>query len=77
MEKLKYLPVLMYHHIGEQKKGESPSNFCLEPAELELQLDYLVKKKYTPLDFSDLEAVLLGAKPCPQRPVMLTFDDAY
>ena len=77
MEKLKYLPVLMYHNIGEQKKGVSPSNFCLNPAEFELQLDYLLKKNYTSLDFADLEAILSGAKPCPKRPVMLTFDDAY
>ena len=77
MENLKYFPILMYHLIVERKNARVWDNFCLEPAELAAQLDYLVRKKFTAINFADLESILQGSRLCPQKPVMITFDDAY
>lgn len=77
MEKLKYIPILMYHNILERKNSKEWNNYCLEPGKLARQLDYLLKKKYTTLDFADLEEIINGGKTCPKNPIMLTFDDAY
>jgi peptidoglycan/xylan/chitin deacetylase (PgdA/CDA1 family) len=77
MEKLKYLPVLMYHNIIDKKKANVWDNFCIEPDKFEMQMDLLVKNRYNCLDFEDLDKILKGQKECPEKPIMITFDDSY
>ncbi|MFH1073468.1 MAG: polysaccharide deacetylase family protein [Candidatus Firestonebacteria bacterium] len=77
MEKLKYLPVLMYHHIIDKSLAKSWNNFCVEPVQFEKQMDLLVRLRYDCLNFEDLDNILKGRKKCPDKPVIITFDDAY
>ena len=77
MEKLKYLPVLMYHNVIEKKNAKVWNNFCVELPAFEKQMDYLVENGYTCLNFEDLENIIKGTKECPKKPIMITFDDSY
>ncbi|OGF48042.1 MAG: hypothetical protein A2452_04635 [Candidatus Firestonebacteria bacterium RIFOXYC2_FULL_39_67] len=77
MEKLRYLPVLMYHNVIDKKTAKKWNNFHVETIQFEKQMDILVKRGYTCLNFEDLENILKGQKESPEKPVMITFDDAY
>src|SRR3989339_271872 len=77
MEKLKYLPILMYHNVIDRKTAKVWNNFCIEPVQFEEQMKLLVDQGYTCLNFEDLENILQGQKGCPGKPVMITFDDSY
>jgi peptidoglycan/xylan/chitin deacetylase (PgdA/CDA1 family) len=69
----KGLPVLMYHNISDGK-----ADGLHIPAEmLERQLAYLHEKNYTAISFGELYEYAGSGKPLPERPVILTFDDAY
>lgn len=77
MEKLNYLPVLMYHNIIDKTSVKASSNYCIEPRQFERQMDYLVEKGYNCINCEDLENILQGRIEVPEKPIMITFDDAY
>lgn len=70
------VPVLCYHHIGEKAKGSWPL-LTLSPAVLEDQMRWLAKRGYTGISASAWLAWLQRGSPLPEKPVVLTFDDAY
>jgi peptidoglycan/xylan/chitin deacetylase (PgdA/CDA1 family) len=66
----KTIPVLMYHCIDNKVWGV-PDLF-VAPSEFEKQMEYLNRKGYTTITFSDLDHVKQISKP-----ILITFDDGY
>ncbi len=69
------LPVIMYHHILEEKTkwGE----FVISPQEFESDLYYLKEKGYSTVTTAEILDFLEHGIPLPQNPVLITFDDGY
>jgi peptidoglycan/xylan/chitin deacetylase (PgdA/CDA1 family) len=63
----------MYHKVSD-----GPTDGITISAEkLEKQLDYIKQKGYQTVSFKELTAFIQTGKPLPEKPVILTFDDAY
>ncbi|MBI4377010.1 MAG: polysaccharide deacetylase family protein [Elusimicrobia bacterium] len=75
--RVKGLPVLMYHKVGDYPAGSKLKSLWVSAEAFRKQLEYLKRRGYTPLLFSEWRAAELGQKPLPERPVMITFDDGY
>ncbi|HUT86262.1 MAG TPA: polysaccharide deacetylase family protein [Elusimicrobiales bacterium] len=71
--KAKGLPVLMYHKIGRPPKNSKFKKLWVSPKKFERQINYLIKHKFTPINFSDLN----NPEKLPKKPVLITFDDGY
>ncbi len=69
-------PVLMYHSIGSTTMAKFRA-FAVDPAEFAEQMDYLHSQGYRTLTAADVAERLASGTPLPERPVVLTFDDAY
>lgn len=71
MNRAKYLPVMMYHHVTPEGGmiNSTPENF-------ESQLRWLKAKGWTSIRTEDLAAFLDG-KALPKKSVLITFDDGY
>ena len=70
------LPVLLYHHIGEAKRGAFPE-LTIEPGPFAHQMQWLDENGYVPIATSDWLRWCESAVPLPEKPVLITFDDAY
>jgi len=70
------LPVVMYHRVAIRPLPNDGGRVLPTP-EFEDQLRYLHDEGYTTLFASDYLAIAAGRRPCPARPIMLTFDDGY
>ncbi len=70
------LPILMYHNIGPLREGFD-RYLTISPAMFESQLQWLSRHGYTPIHTSDWIAYQREGRPLPDRPILLTFDDAY
>ena len=75
--KVKGLPALMYHKIGDYPKGSALKKLWVTAKDFRRQLEYLKARGYTSVHFSDLRDAELGAAPMPKNPVLITFDDGY
>jgi peptidoglycan/xylan/chitin deacetylase (PgdA/CDA1 family) len=64
------LPILYYHEIGTVR-----SKHAVHHADFEAQLDWLIGAGFEALTMDDVVAVYAGARPVPQRGVVLSFDD--
>lgn len=70
------VPILMYHEIAPPI--ETRSRLAVTPENFAAQLGYLRSAGFTTLTAAELSARLTtGARPLPDRPVVLTFDDGY
>ncbi len=69
--KQKGIAVLMYHNIGRVPHKDRKS-LWVSQKKFETQINFLIKKGYTFLGFSDLTEKLL-----PEKSVIITFDDGY
>ena len=65
-----WIPVLMYHAVGDDCWGEE--SLFVKPGELEKQLQYLSENGYETIFFEDLSHIEQY-----EKPVILTFDDGY
>lgn len=66
-----YVPILMYHGLGDHPRSESM------PAPLfESQLRALKEAGFTTLTVAELARMLDAKQPFPNRPILITFDDA-
>ena len=65
------LPILMYHGIGEHRRSMS-----LFRERLSSQLKALKDHGYTTLMLSQLDVFFSGLQPWPEKPILMTFDDA-
>lgn len=73
------VPILMYHYVEYvQDKGDKIRiSLNIPPYILEQQLQTLIGAGYTFMTENELDDVLDGIKPLPQKPILLTFDDGY
>lgn len=65
------IPVLMYHAVSDDL-WSSITELFVSPEDMRQQIEYLLENGYTPIFFSDLpnlEEI--------EKPILLTFDDAY
>ena len=70
------LPILMYHNIGPLREGFD-RYLTVSPEMFERQLQWLKKHGYTPIHSSDWIAYHRDGTTLPEKPILLTFDDAY
>ncbi len=69
------LSVLMYHHVGPAQPDSEPALF-VSAARFETQIRFLARRGYVGIRPSDWTAWLRNATPLPEKPVLVTFDDA-
>ena len=70
------LPIVMYHRIHNRPLPNDGGR-VLPTLEFEEQLMFLRDEGYTTLFASDYQRIREGKLECPQRPIILTFDDGY
>jgi peptidoglycan/xylan/chitin deacetylase (PgdA/CDA1 family) len=70
------LPVLMYHHVGPQRPGTYPG-LTVSPRRFERQVRWLASRGYAGISPTDWLRWRREGKSLPEKPVLLTFDDAY
>ncbi|MEK7857894.1 MAG: polysaccharide deacetylase family protein [Elusimicrobiota bacterium] len=75
--KIKGIPSLMYHKIGDFPPGSQLQKLWVTAADFRKQLQYLKDRGYTSMTFAELRAAELGKAPMPEKPVLITFDDGY
>lgn len=68
------LPALMYHHISADESARG--DYVITPAELEADLRWLRENGYEAVSVRELDAWRRGEGGLPERPVLLSFDDA-
>ncbi len=70
------LPVLLYHNVGSPQPGTHPA-LTIAPEEFEGQVRWLKQQGYVGIRPSDWLSWRHKGTPLPEKPVLLTFDDAY
>jgi len=68
------LPILMYHAVYDEEKGEEPYgdySLFVEKKEFEKQMNHLKSVGYTPIFLSEID------KNKYEKPIVITFDDGY
>lgn len=71
----KKLPIIMYHHIIEDKSKQN--EFAISPKQFEQDLKYIKEQGFETITTNDLIAYVYENKPLPQKPIMITFDDGH
>lgn len=73
------LPVLMYHYISVPPANADKYRLDLSvtPAAFEAQLKYLRDNGFTTVSLQEVFDYLSKARPLPQKPIVLTFDDGH
>ncbi|MEG0570898.1 MAG: polysaccharide deacetylase family protein [Oscillospiraceae bacterium] len=69
------LPVLMYHHILENKNRLG--DYVISPAQLESDLKFIKEHNFNTISTAQLSAFLQDGDALPSNPIMITFDDGY
>ncbi len=64
------IPVLSYQRVTNKAGNER----VLNVSEFEIQLQFIKKNKFTPLNFLEMTEIASLKKPLPYKPVILTFD---
>lgn len=70
------LPVLLYHHVGPRRPGTSVP-LTVSPGKFERQVRWLARRGYVGIRPSDWLRWRREGTGLPDKPVLLTFDDAY
>lgn len=70
------LPIVMYHRVSD-KALPNDGGRVLPTLEFEEQLMLLRDEGYTTLLACEYQKILSGEMECPEKPIMLTFDDGY
>ena len=70
------VPVLTYHHVGPPRPGTNRA-MTVAPARFARQLRWLAQHGYSTVPPTDWLAWRDEGRPLPERPLVLTFDDAY
>ena len=67
------LPILMYHKVAERKPEVDLYRLTVSVPDLRRQFEFMTRNGYTPISFEDLR----DPNNLPDKPVIITFDDAY
>lgn len=67
----------MYHAVGGPTRTRGFRHFAISRGEFAEQLDALEANGFTAITAEQLAQAAMGIDPLPERPVVLTFDDAY
>lgn len=67
------LRVLMYHQVSDKRADA----LTVKQNDFEAQIHYLKSQSYNFISLKEFHESLLGKRTLPERPVLLTFDDAY
>ena len=70
------LPVLMYHHVGPFRPGTYVS-LTVPPSKFRRQIHWLARRGYAGVRIQDWASWIRSGRGLPQRPILITFDDAY
>lgn len=68
-KKINEIPILFYNGVTANEGSEK----TITISEFDQQMEFLNKKKFTPLNFTDLHAIASFRRHLPQKPVILTF----
>ena len=68
------LPIIMYHHMSP--KARLRGTYVIDPAAFENDLKWLSAHGYTAVTVSDVLSFVRGEKALPDKPVIISFDDA-
>ena len=68
--------VLMYHGVRREKNESHIDGLHVPEKQFRKQMGWL-RRKFTPITLDKAIAGLEGREPLPERPVVVTFDDAY
>ncbi len=73
------VPILTYHYVSSAPDTRDTLRVMLSvrPEVFERQMNYLSEHGYTPITLGDLLLAFDGKVRLPDKPVILTFDDAY
>ncbi len=71
------MPVLVYHKVGDYPEGSRLKALWVKTSQFRRQMEYLKKRGYTTITFSQWRDSLIAKTPLPQKPVLVTFDDGY
>lgn len=69
------VPILMYHNLTTD--ASATSSMTITQNRFQHDMEFLQQYGFTPLLSADLINIKSGAKPMPEKPVMITFDDGY
>ncbi len=69
------LPVIMYHHISEDKGALN--DYVISPGTFEEDIKFLKEKGYEFVLPRECAEYVREGKPLPEKPVMITFDDGF
>lgn len=74
-----YLPVLMYHHVGETKNLTNALDIDLTvtPSDFEQQIEYFEKQGFVSISVTKAAELLESGKGIEEKYVIFTFDDGY
>ncbi len=73
-----YVPVLMYHEFADKVENtKSEQSITVGTALFEAQIQKLIQEGYTAITFKDLQDYFKGVGGLPEKPVIITTDDAY
>jgi peptidoglycan/xylan/chitin deacetylase (PgdA/CDA1 family)/glycosyltransferase involved in cell wall biosynthesis len=70
------LPSLLYHHVGPARPGSVPG-LTISAAKFEQQMQWLADRGYTGICPTAWLQWLREGKGLPDKPILITFDDAY
>ena len=70
------MPVLLYHHVGPFKAG-TYRELTVSPEKFERQVRWLARRGYVGIKPADWLNWVRDGKSLPEKPILLTFDDAY
>jgi peptidoglycan/xylan/chitin deacetylase (PgdA/CDA1 family) len=73
------VPILMYHRIDRLDPGLPSITRALtvSPGDFSREMDWIESHGYHTITQMQLWEALIGGRPLPSRPVLITFDDAY
>jgi peptidoglycan/xylan/chitin deacetylase (PgdA/CDA1 family)/GT2 family glycosyltransferase len=70
------LPALMYHNVGRPRPGSNP-HLTIDPRKFKRHMRWMARHGYSTILASDWVAWCREGGTLPDKPVLITFDDAY
>ena len=67
--------ILMYHHLVED--GEETNSMAVTATKFRRDMEYLRAHGYVTLLPEELDGILRSRQQCPERAVVISFDDGY